>query len=398
MQGGLTNTDRRLVLGAGIAALAIIAITATVGGGLPREESPVPASYSADSGGALAAYLLLRELDYPVRRWEQPPASLPASADVLIIAEPTELPGEGEAGALVAFLERGGRVVFCGPGVDAFLKGPPLIPAPVADWQRFPSEFPSAFTRSADPIVLRPRALWRELQPSQMRLYGNQDGAAVVSWRVGEGEVLWWASATPLTNAGLTRDGNLQLFLNAVSSRAGEPLEVYWDEYYHGRHGSLWSYIAQTPVKWGLLQTAFLAVAVLFAFSRRSGPVAPPPVVSRLSPLEFVDTMGSLYQRAGAASVAVDTSYRHLRLELARQLRLSSNTPNAALARAAEDRMGFPRELSHTLQAAEQARLRAQFPAKRALELVCELEDYLHRLKAPRATLNAPRALSERKR
>jgi hypothetical protein len=143
----------------------------------------------------------------------------------------------------------------------------------------------------------------------------------------------WWASATPLTNLGITRDGNLQLFLNGVSDEDGQPLEVYWDEYFHGRHGSLWSYVRQTPVFWGLLQACCLVLAALFSFSRRSGPVAAPPTVSRLSPLEFVDTMGSLYQRAGAASIAVDTSYRHLRLELARRLRLPTNATNAALAR-----------------------------------------------------------------
>lgn len=385
MQSGLTGGDRRLMIGAGLLALVMIVAAATLGGGLRGQESPVPSSYSADSGGALAAYLVLRELDHPVQRWERPPASLPAAAQMLVIAEPTQLPGPGEKDALTAFVTRGGRILFCGGALPGFLDAPPPAPVRASDWRRFPAEFPSQFTRSADPIVMQPEARWRVPGPSYLRLYGDDDGAVVVTWKIGAGRVIWWASATPLTNAGLSRNGNLQLFLNAVSSAAGRPLTVYWDEYFHGRHGSLWSYVAQTPVKWGLVQAGLFSLAILFTFSRRSGPVVPPPVVSRLSPLEFVETMGGLYQRAGAASIAVDTSYRHLRLELARRLRLPVDARDEVLARAAEERIGAREELGTTLTAAAAARGQARLPPRQALELVQKLEEHLKQLTAPRA-------------
>ena len=135
---------------------------------------------------------------------------------------------------------------------------------------------------------------------------------------MGAGEILWWAGATPLTNAGLRRDGNLRLFLNTVSNTA--PLTVYWDEYFHGQRASLWSYFDGTPVPWGILQAFVIALAVLFTYSRRSGPIVKPAPVSRLSPLEFVDAVGSLYQSARAGSVAVAVSYRRLRVQLSQRM------------------------------------------------------------------------------
>jgi len=153
---------------------------------------------------------------------------------------------------------------------------------------------------------------------------------------------LWWAGATPLTNTGIRQAANLNLFLNSVSNNSNnnDARTIYWDEYFHGARGSFWTYFANTPVGWGGLQFLILALALLFTFSRRSGPIAVPAVVSRLSPLEFVDTMAGLYQKAGAAPIAVGVAYRHLRLELANRLGLPPSNSDPALAQAAVERLG----------------------------------------------------------
>jgi hypothetical protein len=61
----------------------------------------------------------------------------------------------------------------------------------------------------------------------------------------------------------------------------------------------------------------------------------------RLSPLEFVETLGSLYQRAGTASVAVDICYRRFRYWLTRRLGIAPNTEMEGLASVIRDRWGF---------------------------------------------------------
>ena len=124
MQGGLTPTDRKLMWGFAVLFVLLVASTAALG---PRQEegSAVPSSYSSDSGGALAAYLLLQDLHYPVRRWEQPPNLITdrAAETLLILAEPTETPTEHDQAALLKFvtgrrpralLRRSDRLIFPG--------------------------------------------------------------------------------------------------------------------------------------------------------------------------------------------------------------------------------------------------------------------------------------------
>ena len=70
----------------------------------------------------MAAYLLLLDLHYPVRRWEQPPNLITdrAAETLLILAEPTETPTEHDQAALLKFVKDGGRVLFCGAPIASF--------------------------------------------------------------------------------------------------------------------------------------------------------------------------------------------------------------------------------------------------------------------------------------
>jgi hypothetical protein len=231
-------------------------------------------------------------------------------------------------------------------------------------------------------VTIQPHAYWGDLEGSQIELYGEAGSPAVVGWKLGNGEILWWAGSTPLTNAGITRDENLAFFLNCVANWSpGEPYRIYWDEYFHGQRSSLWSYIGKTSVPWSLLQFGLLAFAVLFTFSRRSGPTYIPAAVSRLSPLEFVDTLGGLYERAGAASSAVAISYSRLRSLLTRQLSLPANFPDADLAQSAEQRLGWKNSgLSALLARALVSTRVAKLPPREALDLVQKLEAHAARL------------------
>ncbi len=387
MQAGLTAADRNLLLGAAAIAVLLLASTVAFAPSSTGQTSPVPSSYSSGSGGARAAYLLLEDLHYSIQRWEEPPATLPnpGRGSLLILADPTEAPTARDSQALTRFVESGGRILFCGALVRPFFPSArlsPLIMDP--DWKDFTPSLPSSVSRGADKIVMRPAAYWAGLTPKQLGLYGTNGSPAVVAWRMGAGEILWWAAATPLTNAGITRADNLRLFLNTVSeSNAGEPVSIYWDEYFHGERGSLWSYVQQTPIPWGGVQLGIFAIGLLFTFSRRSGPLVTPAVVSRLSPLEFVETMGGLYQRAGAASIPVAVSYRRLRLELARRLGLATNIANSELAQTAAQRLGFDHQLGDVFEEAARASNLVKLRDRRALGLVQQMENYEQQLRTP---------------
>jgi Domain of unknown function (DUF4350) len=388
MQAGLSSADRNLLWGAGAIAVLLLAATVAFAPSASGPGSEVPSTYSSGSGGALAAYQLLLDLGYAARRWEEPPAALrmPGRGSVLILAEPTEAPSERERQDLVHFVESGGRILFCGFQApmffrDAHISAPNLDP----EWKEFHANFPNSLSRGADTIVMRPMVFWDELDPSQLALYGEQPSSTVIQWRMGEGAIIWWATATPLTNAGITRADNLRLFLNTVSRyEDGGRVFVYWDEYFHGQRGSLWSYVKATPIGWGILQLSLFALGLIFTFSRRSGPLVTPAVISRLSPLEFVETMGGLYQRAGATSIPVAVSYRRLRLELTRRLGMASTAPDSELALSAVQRLGMDSQLGDALQEAAIESHAGKVSARRALGMVQQMENYVVRIRSPK--------------
>ncbi len=379
MPAGIAAADRKLLMaGGGLVVLMALTIGLLSPPGDPFD-SKIPSTYSVQSSGTAAAYRLLNALHYPVRRWENPPTELNDEAGnaLLILAEPNEPPTAKERQALDDFVKKGGHVLFTGPKIkDYFPEADVSLNYADPKPQIFDSALPSQITREAKQIWMQPHAYWETLTPAQLSLYGESDVTAVVSWRKGAGEILWWAGSTPLTNAGITRNDNLRFFLNSVAKWSdAQSYQIYWDEYFHGQRTSLWSYVGKTSLSWIVVQLGILALAVLITFSRRSGPIYVPAEVSRLSPLEFVDTLGGLYERAGAASLAVSVSYSRLRTLLNRHLSLPSDTGDAQLATAAEQRLGWKDSgLDTLLRRARAATLDEKFSGREALAIVQELE------------------------
>ena len=111
---------------------------------------------------------------------------------------------------------------------------------------------------------------------------------------------------------------------------------------------------------------------------------APPPAVPasdvRLSPLEFVHTLGGLYQRAGTASVAVEICYRRFRFWLAKRLGMAGNTSAEDLARAIHGRWGLDdAHFVAIMKQCESAGSDPFLPGPVALHLVQELDGYAAR-------------------
>jgi Domain of unknown function (DUF4350) len=382
---GIAASDRKLLIVCGAVLVLLIVATVLLTPPDDSSESRVPSTYSAHSAGAEAAYMLLTRLHYPVSRWEQEPGELPSepSNTLLILANPTDVPSVGERAALDRFVKNGGRVLFTGPLLSVFFPAADISTVPPdPKWTTYSPYVPSQISRRAPKVTLQPDATWGGLNESQLALYGEPNAAVVVAWHYGAGKIFWWAGPTPLTNAGISSDDNLNFFLNSVANwNDNEDYQIYWDEYFHGKRNSLWSYASHTSITWGLMQSGLIAAAVIFTFSRRSGPTYKPARVSRLSPLEYVDTLGGLYQRAKAGPVAVAVSLQRLRYLLTRQLGLPNDTPDPDLARAAEGRLAWKGFQSGKLLPRASAAVRADSVTSReALDLVQELEGFAARL------------------
>jgi len=385
MPNGISADDRKILFVGGVLLLIMVVVVALLAPPAEQFESPVPSTYSTQSAGAAAAYRLLVALHYPVRRWEEPPTELKneKGAILLVLAEPIQAPTEKERKALAQFVVSGGHVLFTGSRIKDYFENANIAnEAPDPKFVTYSARMPSDVIKGAKQITLQPQATWGKMRAEQSALYGTDQAAGVVSWTDGMGQILWWAGSTPLANSGISRDDNLLLFLNSVANWDDHaPYHIYWDEYFHGQRSSLWSYIGKTALAWSVLQLGLLVLAVLFTFARRSGPTFIPVESSRLWPLEFVDTLGGLYERAKAASSAVAISYTRLRTLLARQVGMPTSARDSELAAAAELHLGWKDSgLGLLLGRAAIAQNEERYPAADALKVVQELESFAKRL------------------
>jgi hypothetical protein len=83
-----------------------------------------------------------------------------------------------------------------------------------------------------------------------------------------------------------------------------------------------------------MAQLAIIAVAIVFAYSRRSGPLVPLVQQSRRSPLEFVDTLASVFRRAGSSHVAVEIAVQRFRQVAARRLGIRGTSKTSEIVDA----------------------------------------------------------------
>lgn len=383
------SLDRRdrLMLAISLGFVVLLILIVAVATPVEDDSNPTPSSYSAQANGAKAAYLLLQRSGYRVERWTRPLSSLAAQADehtVVVLAEPYFFNVAAAREAVQQILARGGRVLATGLTGGMMLpenevRPFPRIPAPECN---LAANGFGAIAGSGD-VRLAPQATWRQINPRHHTEFTCNGNAAVVSYRFGKGQAIWWAGSQPLQNSGIATADNLSLLLASVGSPA--EARVVWDESLHGdvEEAGLWSYARGTPLPWVWLQLALGAALLIFSFSRRSGPLRPDPVASRATPTEFAQSLGALYHEAGAAGAALSTLYQRFRFRLEEQLGIahSGQTDPGQLARAAAVRFGYdPAGLERDLTACEAAARGGAIPEKLALALAQALHDYEIRL------------------
>ncbi len=338
----LSPRDRKLLLGCLFLAVALIAVLAVFS---PQEENESPSSFSNDTHGTKAAYLLLGQSGNQVERWTEPIANFPTPSGIppiLLLLEPDTADPDATRRVVRDVLARGGRVLATG------VSGAALLPDGAAE----PGGHGPTHTCDATPVGLGPlagagqvqlttAARWSEQGPRFEVAYRCETLPLVVIYSVGRGTVVWWSSPLPMENGFITKASNLELLLASIGVPRGG--RIVWDEAPPGEPPSLWSYTEGTPlftIGWQLLLVAGLLV---FSFSRRSGPLRPDPVVARASPLEFIEAMGALYGRAHATNAAVTLAYRGFLERLDRMIpvrRLAEQEGPAAAATMLTARAG----------------------------------------------------------
>ncbi len=380
---GNTVNDRRIVLWL-VGGLFVLMLAFVLFGPKKDENDPEPTTYNAGSEGIEAAYLLLPELGYVAQRWESPASGLSnvdAAHATLILTEP-KLPVQGVKALrqeIADFLRRGGWVVATGPtGALLLPDGKTDVPMSLIKGLCYSKPSGDGALAKAGQVPMREPVRWAaEGAAYRVEQRCGQD-AVVVRYPVGVGEAIWWSSPMPMTNAGLSDDPSLKLLLASVGAPGRT---ILFDEYMHTCRDSVGDTLKGLP--WAALwwQLAAVAALLVFSFSRRSGPLRTAVTMPRTSPVEFAESMGVLYQRAGATPAATEAARGRLleflrdQCGIPREL-LRGQTPEVAQV-LAERFGGDWREIDQHLAQASVAR---EITAKSALKLVQSLDDDLVRL------------------
>ena len=402
------GSDARLLLWLGGSVLLLIVLVSILA---PKatDQDPKPTTYNNGSAGAKAALLLLTELGYKAGRWDSPEEqlqSVDAPQTTLILAEPYVDPKlvKATAAALQSFLERGGRVLITGGPVllpDEHVKAPNTLHDGLCDTTP-EGQGPLA---GAGEVSTYAASVWNESEPRPGPLLHVEqrcgEDAVVVRYAVGKGEVVWWSSSQPLSNAGLHDDGSLRLLLASV----GEPgRTVLFDEFVHGQRVGFWDAARGLPLKWLVWQFVLIAGLLILSFSRRKGPLRMPVTVPRTSPIEFAESMGHLYQRAGTTNAATGMARRRLLRFLQTDGGISRSNIDqgpAVVAEALRERFGgdwsgLRQHLADSL-AAETTEL-APRSALRLVQALASDVERLHAILTPQRPSLAPRETVSKER
>jgi hypothetical protein len=381
----LDAQDRRLLLWClAIGTVLSVAIALL----LPEpnnNNNPLPSTYLSGQHGARAAYETLLRSDYPIERWERPLAELAATAGpgtVVIFAEPlTREPGNLKA--VRQIIERGGRVLSTGFWGGFILPGDASGTPDTFSFAacKLEPEGLNSLAGSGD-VWMIPEAGWQVGNPAFHVDYTCAGQPAVVEYDWGKGHVVWWASSTPLENGSLARAHDLDLLINSIGPREGH--RFYWDESLHGEIRSTWSYAAGPAWTMLWIGLAVLGLLVVLSFSRRSGPVRELPAPVRATPIEFLDALGSLYRKAGAASAAVAIALERFRRQSLYLCGLRGKQM-AAADLATVLRRRFPQAdatLEADLAACEEAAWGDTITPREALKLIQKLHGHQETLSA----------------
>lgn len=381
----LDPRDRRLLVYCLGAMLVLALLIGVLAQDQDKNNNPVPSSYLTGKHGARAAFQLLQADGYSIERWEQPLSGLSAHADaqtVLILAEPIFITPQDRK-AVSDILDRGGRVLATG------LAGGNLLPEGAAvPSAQLPSDSCGLTPQGLDELAgsgevwMASTVTWKLSSPHYRVPYYCAAAPAVVEYGESKGHVVWWASSTPLENGSIGRARNLEFFLNSLGPKEGH--RFYWDESLHAEPPSEWYFARGPALNLLLIGLAVIGLLAALSFSRRSGPVRELPLPDRSTPVEYLEALGALYQKAGAASTAVDLAYERFRRksgELCGQSGLQKNARELAEML----RRRFPAadaSLEVDLAACERGAQDENLSARQALALLQALDRHFKSIQA----------------
>jgi hypothetical protein len=379
------NEKRFVFLIAGLMLAAILLVSFFAPSA--EDDDPSPSSYNSGSAGVKAAYLLLPQLGYTAERWTDTTealADVDAPHTTLVLTNPVVPPEDlsGIQSAITEFLNRGGRVLVTGTqGAYLIPDGHTAAPDHIYKGLCITTPEGQSAMALAGPVSMEDQVRWQDDTVATRVAQRCGSDAVAVEMKVGLGTAVWWSSPLPMTNRGLKEDASLKLLLASIGAPGQR---VLFDESLHAGTASVWDQARGLPIRSLLLQSGLVAVLLILSFGRRNGPIRALNPTIRSSPLEFAESMGHLYNKAGATQVATDGAERRLFHYLHERCGLPVEVlrrPPQEIAEAVRVRLGgdWSAMAEHLAQAAKDHE--KSLSSKTALALVKALDRDLQALK-----------------
>lgn len=356
-----------VIVGVGIALLFAAAIffgRRPEGLGKDPEDAKKGSSHYSTPSGGKAYFRLLQKLGFPVRRHERKIALLPKDTRMLVMLSPRQGLSPEEADALVAWIERGGTLLWSDDDA-AFLSRFGLASVSGAGGVGAVGRVDGAEYRlsSAKP---------RRFRGKGTVLAGDVDGAILAEVPRGAGRFLALADPTLAENRGIGKAENAA-FLVHLASRGSKGGAVSFEEYHHGFRGGedAMATILDTPLSKSILFLGLAAVCGVFAGGRRLGPPIDLHEERRRRPAEFVEAFANLCRKMNARPQALAMVLGEFRLYLQRRC----GTAEAAAADRFAARLGVKAgRLAAALARAQKLASDRQAPGEVVVHCARELE------------------------
>lgn len=343
------SRDTWLAIGL-LTILVIVTIVAAVYQARQMEgKLPPLASFSSAPDGTRALRLWLERLGYTVSDEAGETFRPPDSADITLILEPVAPITEREWQTIDAWVEHGGTLVLAGESrwftsyiaLAAGHYGFGLAYLDTTEAITLTAQTPLPTSPPlAGPVHARPKAYLRPNHDDFVTHLAVGPKPVMVSFPLGEGQVIICTAPFPFTNTGLKEEGNPELALNVAtaasrSATSGSKPTIWFDEWHHGvrsRESAAagpQDWLRYTPSGHALLYTAAVIFAALVLGGRRFGRAVPlPKRTSRRAPLEHITAIANLSRRAGHRQAVLRYHYQQLKRGLGKRYRLSPALPD----------------------------------------------------------------------
>lgn len=296
-------------------------------------DPPQGSSRRDDESGLSAIFTVLQDEGLAIR-WERPLERLSPNVGLLVVWQPVVELTESEWRTLIGWVRKGHRLVISAH--NSYVPGRTMqLSASAAG-----SAAVHGYSVGVGRMAVGPEA-FQSLDAPVLVHVARKDGSPVlVSRSEGEGRIFWSADHDWIKNGLIASDDNLTMALHLLSPATGKL--TAFDEYHHGFQApERWWEVLSGPLFALTIQGAVALALFFWAAGFRFGTPQHPAAATPRAAVEYVQSMGNVYNRAGARRTVQEQLGRYLRRSLRRALGGAPGIGDAAIARLVADRTGL---------------------------------------------------------